>query len=372
MKKRILSILLVAVIIAVGFSVPSFAASLTLSGATYPTTLKQGDPFIAKGVITSDCDITKVVIGAYNSSGKAEFEYTGLPGEKSYDINNVDYLLTFSKLGIGSYTYKIVASDEKNSNVVLLQKNFTVRSTAAVNTLKLTGENYPTTIEQGEGYSVKGIISSDYTITKVVIGAYRSDGAVGFEYSAAPQSKSFNIYSVDYSLTFSKLGAGTYTYKITASDTEVSGVVLLRKTFTVTSSGSSGSGLKISGENYPTVLSPGEGFSVTGVVSSDYSITKIVIGAYRSDGTVGFEYTAQPGSKSYNIANVDYLLTFSKLKEGSYTYKIVASDAVQSNVVLLQKAFRSRPPAQSLPTLTRSTGTLPTFHTGTPSLRGRK
>lgn len=339
MKKRILSILLVAVIIAVGFSVPSFAASLTLSGATYPTTLKQGDPFIAKGVITSDCDITKVVIGAYNSSGKAEFEYTGLPGEKSYDINNVDYLLTFSKLGIGSYTYKIVASDEKNSNVVLLQKNFTVRSTAAVNTLKLTGENYPTTIEQGEGYSVKGIISSDYTITKVVIGAYRSDGAVGFEYSAAPQSKSFNIYSVDYSLTFSKLGAGTYTYKITASDTEVSGVVLLRKTFTVTSSGSSGSGLKISGENYPTVLSPGEGFSVTGVVSSDYSITKIVIGAYRSDGTVGFEYTAQPGSKSYNIANVDYLLTFSKLKEGSYTYKIVASDAVQSNVVLLQKSF---------------------------------
>ena len=445
MKKRILSILLIAVIIAVGFSVPSFAASLTLSGATYPTTLKQGDPFVARGIITSDYDITKVVIGAYNSSGKAEFEYTGLPGEKSYDINNVDYLLSFSKLGIGSYTYKIVASDEQNANVVLLQKTFTVRSTAAVNTLKLTGENYPTTMTQGEGYSVKGIISSNYNITKVVIGAYRSDGTVGFEYSAAPQSKSFNINSVDYSLPFSKLRAGTYTYKITASDTEISGVVLLQKTFTVTSgsaentlkisgenypttmtqgegysvkgiissnynitkvvigayrsdgtvgfeysaapqsksfninsvdyslpfsklraatytykitasdtevsgvvllqktftvtSGSAESSLKISGENYPTILSPGEGFSVTGIVTSDYSITKVVIGAYRSDGTVGFEYTARPGSKSYNIANVDYLLTFSKLKEGSYTYKIVASDTEQSNVVLLQKSF---------------------------------
>lgn len=339
MKKRILSILLIAVIITVGFSVPSFAASLTLTGATYPTTLKQGDPFIARGVITSDCDITKVVIGAYNSSGKAEFEYTGLPGEKSYDINNVDYLLSFSKLGIGSYTYKIVASDEERSNVVLLQKNFTVRSTAAVNTLKLTGENYPTSYTQGEGYSVKGIISSNYNITRVVIGAYRSDGTVGFEYTDAPQSKSFNINDVDYSLPFSKLRAGTYTYKITASDTEVSDVVLLQKSFTVTTSGTVASSLKISGENYPTVLSPGEGFSVTGIVSSDCNITKVVIGAYRSDGTVGFEYTAQPGAKSYDINNVDYLLTFSKLKEGSYTYKIVASDAKQSNVVLLERKF---------------------------------
>ncbi len=237
MKRKFLSVLLI-VAIAVGFCMPvSAATSLKLTDATYPTTLKQGDPFIARGIITSDYYIRKVVIGVYNSNGTAEFDYTGLPGEKSYDINDVDYLLSFSKLKNGSYTYKIVASDDNSSNVVLLNKSFTVTSTGqAVSTLKITNAKYPDTLDVGEGFSVTGIISSNYNITRIVIGAYKADGTKGFEYIATPNAKSFDINSVDYSLPFSRLAAGSYTYKITASDTEHSNVVLLNKAFTVGSS----------------------------------------------------------------------------------------------------------------------------------------
>ena len=237
MKRKFLSFLLI-VAIAVGFCMPvSAATSLKLTDATYPTTLKQGDPFIARGIITSDYYIRKVVIGVYNSNGTAEFDYTGLPGEKSYDINDVDYLLSFSKLKNGSYTYKIVASDDNSSNVVLLNKSFTVTSTGqAVSTLKITNAKYPDTLDVGEGFSVTGIISSNYNITRIVIGAYKADGTKGFEYIATPNAKSFDINSVDYSLPFSRLAAGSYTYKITASDTESSNVVLLNKSFTVGSS----------------------------------------------------------------------------------------------------------------------------------------
>ena len=237
MKRKFLSFLLI-VAIAVGFCMPvSAATSLKLTDATYPTTLKQGDPFIARGIITSDYYIRKVVIGVYNSNGTAEFDYTGLPGEKSYDINDVDYLLSFSKLKNGSYTYKIVASDDNSSNVVLLNKSFTVTSTGqAVSTLKITNAKYPDTLDVGEGFSVTGIISSNYNITRIVIGAYKADGTKGFEYIATPNAKSFDINRVDYSLPFSRLAAGNYTYKITASDTESSNVVLLNKSFTVGSS----------------------------------------------------------------------------------------------------------------------------------------
>ena len=237
MKRKFLSFLLI-VAIAVGFCMPvSAATSLKLTDATYPTTLKQGDPFIARGIITSDYYIRKVVIGVYNSNGTAEFDYTGLPGEKSYDINDVDYLLSFSKLKNGSYTYKIVASDDNSSDVVLLNKSFTVTSTGqAVSTLKITNAKYPDTLDVGEGFSVTGIISSNYNITRIVIGAYKANGTKGFEYIATPNAKSFNINSVDYSLPFSRLAAGSYTYKITASDTESSNVVLLNKSFTVGSS----------------------------------------------------------------------------------------------------------------------------------------
>ena len=237
MKRKFLSVLLI-VAIAVGFCMPvSAATSLKLTDATYPTTLKQGDPFIARGIITSDYYIRKVVIGVYNSNGTAEFDYTGLPGEKSYDINDVDYLLSFSKLKNGSYTYKIVASDDNSSDVVLLNKSFTVTSTGqAASTLKITNAKYPDTLDVGEGFSVTGIVSSNYNITRIVIGAYKADGTKGFEYIATPNVKSFDINSVDYSLPFSRLAAGSYTYKITASDTESSNVVLLNKSFTVGSS----------------------------------------------------------------------------------------------------------------------------------------
>lgn len=237
MKRKFLSVLLI-VAIAVGFCMPvSAATSLKLTDATYPTTLKQGDPFIARGLITSDYYIRKVVIGVYNSNGTAEFDYTGLPGEKSYDINDVDYLLSFSKLKNGSYTYKIVASDDNSSDVVLLNKSFTVTSTGqAASTLKITNAKYPDTLDVGEGFSVTGIVSSNYNIKRIVIGAYKADGTKGFEYIATPNAKSFDINSVDYSLPFSRLAAGSYTYKITASDTESSNVVLLNKSFTVGSS----------------------------------------------------------------------------------------------------------------------------------------
>ena len=130
MKKRLISILMIVVLLTVSFSLPSFAATaMKLTGVTYPTVLKKGDPFVARGIITSDCDILEVVIGVYNSSGRAEFEYIGLPGEKSYDINNVDYLLSFSKLPTGKFTYKIVATDEKSSKVVLLNRSFAVNTT---------------------------------------------------------------------------------------------------------------------------------------------------------------------------------------------------------------------------------------------------
>ena len=237
MKRKFLSVLLI-VAIAVGFCMPvSAATSLKLTDATYPTILKQGDPFIARGIITSDYYIRKVVIGVYNSNGTAEFDYTGLPGEKSYDINDVDYLLSFSKLKNGSYTYKIVASDDNSSDVVLLNKSFTVTSTGqAASTLKITNAKYPDTLDVGEGFSVTGIISSNYNITRIVIGAYKANCTKGFEYIATPNAKSFDINSVDYSLPFSRLAAGSYTYKITASDTESSNVVLLNKSFTVGSS----------------------------------------------------------------------------------------------------------------------------------------
>ncbi|MCQ2484202.1 MAG: dockerin type I domain-containing protein [Clostridia bacterium] len=336
--KKLFSFILAFCVAFCFLCIPAFSASdMKLTDEVYPTVIEIGKPFSVYGIITSSCNILTVQISVTDSSGNTAFSYTGKPGEKTYNIHNVDYLMTFSKLAVGDYTYKIVASDTQQSNVVLLSKKFKVVSEISASSLKLTSANYPTSIVKGSTFSIYGTVSSDCNITELTCAVYSSNGTLQFIRTVYPDATSYSLSDVDKYMTFSKLDVGTYTYKITASDTQSKGVVLMSKEFRVVSS--SGESIMLTNGNYPTVLQEGKTFSINGIVSSDYTISSVTIGVYTTGGTAKFEYTAKPGEKSYNIHNVDYLMTFSKLPVGTYVYKIVASDTNSKNVVLLQKQF---------------------------------
>lgn len=334
---------LCCIILAISFAfcclcIPAFSASnIKLTDAVYPTEIVSGKTFSVYGIVSSDNDITSVQVSVTDSSGKTAFSYTGKPYEKTYDIHNIDYLMTFSKLEAGEYTYKIIASDTQSSNVILLSKKFSVVSSAPSSTLKLTSANYPDTITEGNTFAVYGTVSSEYTITSVTCAVYSSNGTLQFTKTVNPDDNSYSINSLDKYMTFSKLTVGNYTYKITASDTTVKNVVLLSRDFKVVSE--TGTMMSISNANYPTALEEGKTFSVTGVISSEYTITSVTVGVYTSGGTAKFERTVNPDAKSYNIHSLDSYMTFSKLGVGSYTYKIVASDTNSKNVVLLKRSF---------------------------------
>lgn len=91
--------------------------------------------------------------------------------------------------------------------------------------------------------------------------------------------------------------------------------------------------------NYPTSYVEGSYFTVYGTVRSDYTISSVTAGVYDNNGNTQFEYTANPWSTSYNLNNLDDYMTFSRLKSGSYVYKVKASDSYSKNVVLLNRSF---------------------------------
>ena len=336
--KKVLCILLIFAVVFGCFCTSAFSAvSIKLTEETYPTEIVKGSTFSAYGIVTSDYNISAVTISVINSDGETEFTYTGRPGTKTYDIHIVDYLLTFSKLDTGSYTYTITASDSQVSNAVLLTKNFKV-VTAQEQTLKLTGANYPNRIIQGNTFSIYGTVSSENTITSVTCSVYSSNGVLQFTKTAEPDDTSFSLSALDRYMTFSKLTAGKYTYYVKASDTQTKDYILLSREFSVIST-PTGSTVYLSGANHPTTLTEGTSFSVEGTVSSDFTLSTVVIGVYSSSGAAEFEYTARPGTSDYNIHNVDYLMTFSRLKAGSYTYRIKATDSYSKDVVLLEKSF---------------------------------
>ncbi len=211
----------------------SAVSDMKLTDETYPTQMVEGSTFSVYGVITSSNKITEVTVGVYNN-GKAEFTYTGKPGRNTYDLHNIDYLMTFSKLVEGKYIYKITASDTEASGVVLLEKEFEVLDKEQFNTLKISSANYPTDILQGNTFSVKGTITSSYTITSVTCSVRSSNGTLQFTKTVNPNDGTYSVNDLDRYMTFSKLTAGTYIYKIVASDTYNKDIVLLEKTFTVT------------------------------------------------------------------------------------------------------------------------------------------
>lgn len=89
---------------------------------------------------------------------------------------------------------------------------------------QLVGESYPSLSSQlkegNSGYSLRGTLQSSYNITKVTVSIQHYDTRknVFTPVTSSPNSKSFNLYSIDNAVTFSKLSAGHYVMVIEATN----------------------------------------------------------------------------------------------------------------------------------------------------------
>jgi hypothetical protein len=152
----------------------SYASTLSISDPSIPSTLKQGKGFAVRGVISSNYQIKKVVVGIYNASGKAIISKTVNPNEWSYNLSRIDSYIKFGTVPIGTFNYKITATDEKETSV-LVNSVFTVQGTSK---LKIKSYNAPKKIKKGRSYSIKGKISSNNKITNVTVKVTDSKGKV--------------------------------------------------------------------------------------------------------------------------------------------------------------------------------------------------
>lgn len=93
----------------------------------------------------------------------------------------------------------------------------------------------------------------------------------------------------------------------------------------------------------PSKLANGSAFTISGVVTSEDTITSVTISVKDAGtGKVVFSGTAQPNSKSYSLFNLDGKMTFSKLAAGNYVLEVTAKDAVGEKT-LVKHAFAKAP-----------------------------
>ena len=320
--------------------------TLSISGGTTIPNIKVGNVVSIRGTVASaSSNLKSVTVGVYDSNNKLVTGKTVTPNAKTYNIRNLDAYVSFGDLSVGTYSYKVIATNATHTNYAVVNQKFTVSdgSTATTDTLHITGGTSVPNITEGTSVVVKGIVSSAASnITSVTVGVYSASGNLITGKTVRPNAKTYDLRRLDAYVNFNLLTPGSYLYRVTVTNGTTS-QHLVNQAFQVKAkSGSSQSQDKLTLSGGTTIpnIKVGNVVSIRGTVASASSNLKsVTVGVYDSNNKLVTGKTATPNAKTYNVRNLDAYVSFGDLKAGTYYYKVIASNAANTNVAVVNQKF---------------------------------
>ena len=314
------------------------------NGVTIPN-ITAGKSVSIRGTVTSaTSNITKLIVGIYREDGTSVTGRTVVPNAKSYDVSKIDPYVKFGGLSAGTYYYKVLVTNATHTNYAVVNQKFTVSdgSTTTTDKLSITGGVTIPNIKVGNVVSIRGTVTSaSSNLKSVTVGVYDSNNKLVTGKTVAPNAKTYNIRNLDAYVSFGDLKAGTYYYKVIASNAANTNVAVVNQKFTV-SDGSTTTTDKLSMTGGVTIpnIKVGNVVSIRGTVTSASSNLKsVTVGVYDSNNKLVTGKTVAPNAKTYNVRNLDAYVSFGDLKAGTYYYKVIASNAANTNVAVVNQKF---------------------------------
>lgn len=307
-------------------------SKLSIEMTALPDSIKQGDHFGLRGTVKSNYPLTTVK-GYIKRGDEVVQSTTDTPSGTSLDVKNANLnnKLIFNNLSSGNYLLLIEATDS-SGNKKTVSKEFNVYTEKKESTLKIDLTSYPTSIKQGEGYGLRGSVTSNYNITEVRGYVVNSSGNTVLSSIDYPNAKSMDIKNarLNNDLVFNNLSAGNYTMKVTAMD-ESGKQVQTSKDFKVVAveEKKPDSNLSINLTSYPSSIDQGSAYGLRGSVTSNYNVTKVLGYVINSSGNTVLSSEDYPNSTTMDIryAHLNNDLIFNNLSAGSFTMKVVATDS---------------------------------------------
>lgn len=195
--------------------------------------------------------------------------------------------------------------------------------------------SYPSLMKRGaRDAGVSGTIRSDSTIVNVTVQIITPGNRVVRSQVKAPNSTSFDLATISSALDFPSLAPGDYIYEVFATN-QTGEQRLISRSFIVTN----GADIIIVDNTLPDALRPGQSFSVRGEVISINSLTNVTVAVLNEEGKAVLSQSIAPLSNTFDLQRVDAALTFNKLTEGVYTYRITATDSEGNRETLVDRSF---------------------------------
>jgi len=354
---------------------------LSITGGVTIPNIKVGNVVSIRGTVTSaSSNLKSVTVGVYDSNNKLVTGKTVAPNAKTYNVRNLDVYVSFGDLKAGTYYYKVIASNAANTNVAVVNQKFTVSdgSTTTTDKLSITGGVTIPNIKVGNVVSIRGTVTSaSSNLKSVTVGVYDSNNKLVTGKTVAPNAKTYNVRNLDAYVSFGDLKAGTYYYRVFATNATTTNFPVVEQKFTVSANGSTTASdtLSISGGTSVPNITEGTSVVVKGTVSSASSnITSVTVGVYSASGNLITGKTAKPNAKSYDLRKLDAYVNFNLLTPGSYLYRVTVSNGTKTQQ-LVNQAFQVKAKggsSQSQDRLTLSGGrTIPNIKVGKAvSIRG--
>ena len=350
------------------------------NGVTIPN-ITAGKSVSIRGTVTSaTSNITKLIVGIYREDGTSITGRTVVPNAKSYDVSKIDPYVKFGGLSAGTYYYKVLVTNATHTNYAVVNQKFTVSDGSSTTTdkLSMTGGVTIPNIKVGNVVSIRGTVTSaSSNLKSVTVGVYDSNNKLVTGKTVAPNAKTYNVRNLDAYVSFGDLKAGTYYYRVFATNATTTNFPVVEQKFTVSANGSTTASdtLSISGGTSVPNITEGTSVVVKGTVSSASSnITSVTVGVYSASGNLITGKTAKPNAKSYDLRKLDAYVNFNLLTPGSYLYRVTVSNGTKTQQ-LVNQAFQVKAKsgsAQSKDKLTLSGGTtIPNIKVGKAvSIRG--
>ncbi len=97
----------------------------------------------------------------------------------------------------------------------------------------ISGGSYPSALQEGASFTLMGFVNSRYTIKAFTVQIVNSAGKIVLTKSVNPNSCFYDIKNIDAAITFGKLAAGKYFYRIAVRDSTGREAVWVNRPFTV-------------------------------------------------------------------------------------------------------------------------------------------
>ena len=202
------------------------------------------------------------------------------------------------------------------------------------------GNYNPGSLQVGKSYSINGSISSVNKLKSVTVEVYNIYGEHKYYVPKYPNTKTYDIKNFDSQIKFGKLPAGTYVFKVTATDSKDYSETLVYNVFTVLPNVIQPKIEIGNGKYNPGTLKKGKSYSINGLISSNNKLKSVTVIVFHSYGApTNYVITKYPNATTYNIKNVDSSIKFGKLSVGTYRLQITATDSTGYSKTLVNNTF---------------------------------